>query len=166
MSQKAAQLVIAQLGDELLTLIANQTATLKRIAIVKRTLVGLTKMYSPDLLSNNIQVLLSLQVANRHRFGLTEACRQLLYSKTGTAFTIGQITIWIREEYPELLVDNDSLGNSVRTILGRMVRCGLAARSMTKGGRIAWLAVVGQTPSNNPAASVSTETDERHTGTL
>jgi hypothetical protein len=130
--------VIGQLQSELRVLKLERAAILKRIAMIRKTLVSLADLFGPDVI--NGYHLLSLESAPHFRThtGLTDLCRQLL-RESSVPLTARQILGQLQERSPGVAGHRHPL-NSLRMILKRLVAYGEAEELLTEEGLRAWKA--------------------------
>lgn len=133
--------VIGQLQGELQVLNLERAAILKRIGVIKKTIVGLADLFGSGVISGELQGLLALQSARRFRThtGLTDLCRQLL-REASEPLTAREILGQIQERSPVALAGHRHPLNSLRMILRRLVAYGEAEESLTEKGLRAWRA--------------------------
>jgi hypothetical protein len=73
--------VIGRLQQHLQLLLVEHTALLKRIRLIRHTVAGLTDIFGPDILNEELKRLLrkpGRHVRERSHLGLTETCRRIL----------------------------------------------------------------------------------------
>lgn len=133
--------VIGQLQSELQVLKREQAAILKRIGMIKKTIVGLADLFGSEVINGELQGLLALQSARRFRThtGLTDLCRQLL-REASEPLTARDVLGQIQERSPAGLIGHRHPLNSLRMILRRLVAYGEAEESLTEKGLRAWRA--------------------------
>jgi hypothetical protein len=133
--------VIGQLQSELQVLRRERAAILKRIGMIKKTIVSLADLFGSDVINGELQNLLSLQSARRLRThtGLTDLCRQLL-RESSEPLTVRQIMGQLQERSPVGLAGHRHPLNSLRMIFKRLVAYGEAEELMTEKGLRAWRA--------------------------
>src|SRR5579872_5181463 len=141
MQHEELEPVIGQLQKQLNSLLLERAAILKRIGVVKKTVVGLADLFGNDVINKELQELLAIQSTRRQSSepGLTHLCRQLLKGAS-KPLTIRQILRELREKYPASVARQRSPENSLRTILGRLVEYAEAEEVMTEEGFRAWTA--------------------------
>jgi hypothetical protein len=133
--------VIGELQHRLRVLTLERAAIVKRIGIIKKTVVGLADLFGSDVIKGALLDLQPIQSArcSRTHLGLTGLCRQLL-REASEPLTVRQILRqlqdkspggWDRQRHPE---------NSLRVILRRLVAYGEAEEFRTKEGLCAWKA--------------------------
>jgi hypothetical protein len=132
--------VIGQLQSELRVLRLERAAILKRIGMIKKTLVTLADLFGPDVINGELQHLLSLQSARRFRThtGLTDLCRQLL-RESSEPLTARQILGQLQERSLGFAGQGHPL-KSLRMIFKRLVAYGEAEELLTEKGLRAWRA--------------------------
>jgi hypothetical protein len=93
--------VIGQLESQLRVLMLERAAILKRIGVIKKTVVGLVDLFGPKVINGELQDFLSLQSAPRSRThpALTDLCRQLL-REASEPLTVRQILGQLQEKSP------------------------------------------------------------------
>jgi len=133
--------VIGQLQSELRVLNLERAAILKRIGMIKKTIVGLGDLFGSDVINGELRALLALQAADRFRIhtGLTDLCRQLL-REASEPLTARQILGQLQVRSPVGLVGHRYPLNSLRMILRRLVAYGEAEESLSEEGLRAWRA--------------------------
>ena len=140
--------VIGQLQSQLRVLKLERAAILKRIGMVRKTVVGLAALFGADVINGELQGLLSFQSARRLRPhpGLTDPCRQLL-REVSKPLTLRQIMGQLQEKSPASLAGQRHPANAVGMILKRLVASGEAEELQTGEGLRAWIstASAGQT---------------------
>lgn len=132
--------VIAQLQSELRVLRLERAAILKRMAMIKKTLVSLADLFGSDVIDGELQRFLSLQPTRRPRThtGLTDLCRQLL-RESSEPLTARQIMGQFQQRSTGLAEHRHPL-NSLRMIFRRLVAYGEAEELLTEKGLRAWRA--------------------------
>jgi hypothetical protein len=133
--------VIGQLQSELRVLKREQAAILKRIGMIKKTIVGLADLFGSEVINGELQGLLALQSARRFRThtGLTDLCRQLL-REASEPLTAREMLGLIQARSPVGLIGHRHPLNSLRMILRRLVAYGEAEESLSEKGLRAWRA--------------------------
>ncbi|MGA8618177.1 MAG: hypothetical protein WB660_06595 [Candidatus Sulfotelmatobacter sp.] len=133
--------VIGQLQSQLRVLKLERAAIVKRIGIIKKTVVGLADLFGSDVIKGDLQDLLPLQSAPRSRThrGLTDLCRELLM-EASEPLTVRQILRQLQDKSPGGVDRQRHPENSLRVILSRLVAYGEAEELRTKEGLCAWKA--------------------------
>ena len=133
--------VIGQLQSELRVLRVERAAILKRIGMIKKTIVGLADLFGSDVIDGELQNLLSLQSGRRPRAqtGLTDLCRRVL-KESSEPLTVRQILDQLQERSPFALAGHRYPLNSLRMIFSRLVAYGEAEELLTEKGLRAWRA--------------------------
>jgi hypothetical protein len=133
--------VIGQLQSELRVLKLERAAILKRMGMIKKTIIGLADLFGSDVINGELRGLLALQVGGRFRThtGLTDLCRQLL-REASEPLTARQILGQIQERSTVGLVGDRHPLNSLRMILRRLVAYGEAEEFLSEKGLRAWRA--------------------------
>jgi hypothetical protein len=131
--------VIGQLQSQLRVLKHERAAILKRIGVIKKTVVGLADLFGPNVINGELQDFLSLQSAHRSRIhpALTDLCRQLL-REASEPLTVRQILGQLQEKSPAALAGHKHRHNSLRMILKRLVAYGDAEPVLNEEGTRAW----------------------------
>jgi hypothetical protein len=131
--------VIGQLESQLRVLMLERAAILKRIGVIKKTVVGLVDLFGPNVINGELRDFLSLQSAPRSRTHptLTDLCRHLL-REASEPLTIHQILGQLQEKSPAALAGHKHRHNSLRMILKRLVAYGDAEPVLTEEGTRAW----------------------------
>jgi hypothetical protein len=134
-SHEELEPVIGPLQSELRVLKLERAAILKRMGVIKKTIIGLADLYGSDVINDELRGLLALQAATRFRThtGLTDLCRQML-SEASEPLTARQILGQIQERAPVGLVGDRHPLNSLRMILRRLVAYGEAEESVSEKG--------------------------------
>jgi hypothetical protein len=129
--------VIGQLERQLRVLMLERAAILKRIGVIKKTVVGLVDLFGPNVINGELRDFLSLQSAPRSRTHptLTDLCCQLL-REASEPLTVRQILGQLQS--PAALAGHKHRHNSLRTILKRLVAYGDAEPVLTEEGTRAW----------------------------
>jgi hypothetical protein len=153
--------VIGQLQSQLRVLTLERAAIVKRIGIIKKTIVGLADLFGSDVIEGALQGLLPLHSGPRARTspGLTALCRQLL-RETSEPLTLGEITRQLQIKSPVWLASQRHPENSLRVILSRLVAYGEAEKVRTKDGACAWNTT---TADGKPEEESSPTADHDHT---
>lgn len=133
--------VIGALQNRLRVLILERAAIVKRIGIVKKTVVGLADLFGSDVINGEMLNLPGLQSARRSRIHpeLTDLCRQLL-REASEPLTVRQILRQLQDKSPGGLDRQRHPENSLRVTLSRLVAYGEAEELRTKEGLCAWKA--------------------------
>src|SRR5579863_667305 len=153
--------VIGELQHRLQVLTLERAAIVKRIGIIKKTVVGLADLFGPDVINGELQDLLPLHSGPRAcaRSGLTALCRQLL-RETSEPLTLGEIMRQLQVKSPLRLAGQRHPENSLRVILRRLVAYGEAEKLRTKDGACAWNATAAD---GKPEEESSPTADHEHT---
>jgi len=160
--------VIGQLQSELRVLRLERAAILKRIGMIKKTIVGLADLFGADVINGELRDVLSLHSARRLRThtGLTDLCRQLL-REASEPLTVRQILGQLQERSPAGLVSHRHPLNSLRMILRRLVAYGEAEELLAETGLRAWRATwVPGHAERNPEMHQARNCDDRHHGSV
>jgi hypothetical protein len=153
--------VIGQLQSRLRVLKLERAAIVKRIRMIKKTIVGLADLCGSDGIKGEQQSLLPLHSGPcaRRRPGLTALCRQLL-RETSEPLTLGEIIRQLQIKSPVRLAGQRHPENSLRVILRRLVAYGEAQTLRTKDGACAWNATAADgKPEEEPLPTA----DHEHT---
>ena len=153
--------VIGQLQSQLRILKLERAAIVKRIGIIKKTIVGLADLFGSEVIEEELQGLLPLHSGPRARThpGLTALCRQLL-RETSEPLTLGEIMKQLQIKSPVRLAAQRNPENSVRGILRRLVAYGEAEKLPTKEGACAWNATAAD---GKPEEESAPTADHEHT---
>jgi hypothetical protein len=153
--------VIGELQHRLRVLTLERAAIVKRIGIIKKTVVGLADLFGSDVIEGELQGLLPLHSGPRARTrsGLTALCRQLL-RETSEPLTLGEIMRQLQMKSPVRLAGQRHPENSLRVILTRLVAYGEAEKLRTKDGACAWNATAAD---GKPEEESSPTADHEHT---
>ena len=152
--------VIGQLQSRLQVLKLERAAIVKRIGIIKKTIVGLADLCGSEVIKGELQALLPPHSGPRARTrpGLTALCRQLL-RETSEPLTLGEIMRRLQIKSPVQLAGHRHPENSLRVILGRLVAYGEAQTLRTKDGACSWNAT---TADAKPEEESSPTSDHDH----
>lgn len=139
--------VIGRIQQELVVLLREREAIVNRIAVIKRTLVGLSAIFGPDKVNGVLGDLLSAQSAQRHTRrshpGLTDTCRRILRGLS-QQITVRQLCDRIEQEEPSLSERHQFLTNSVTVVLKRLVSYGEVLETANEKDGRTWLWAVDQ----------------------
>ena len=141
------QEVIRAAESELVTLLEQRSNLMKRITGIRKTLVGLAKMFGDDVLSEDLLSLLGRKSGRES--GITEACRAVLVESV-TTLTLRQVCEQLGRKFPRLLERNKNPVASVSTVLRRLVGYEEAKTFLTHDGKRLW-EWVAERPSRVPA---------------
>jgi hypothetical protein len=137
-SETAVQVheVLRQVHGELRHLLQQRAELVRRICMVKKTIVGLATLLGDAALSDELQELVGGGKGLR-KPGLTQACRTILM-KAGQVVSAREVHDQIQEEYPAILAGHKDSMASVTTILSRLASQGEAQILSVGAGRRAW----------------------------
>jgi hypothetical protein len=127
--------VVRQARQELLQLMAERAAVMKRIGTVKQTIVGLANLFGDEILGEDVLDLIDRRPGRQP--GFTKVCRMVLM-ESKHSMSAREVCEQIQARLPAVLSHHKDPLASVTTILNRLVDYG-EARSMTReNGRRAW----------------------------
>jgi hypothetical protein len=133
--------VIGRLQQHLQLLLVEQTALLKRIRLIRHTVAGLSDIFGPNILNEELRRLLCQQgrrVRERSHPGLTETCRRILM-KVSQPLTVRQLCDAIRHDDPDLFARHKNLTASVAVVLKRLESYGEVLDVLNERGGRTWL---------------------------
>lgn len=143
-TEKHAKQILTLAVIELKTLLAQRITLLHRIAVVRRTIAGLGKIFGDDLLTEELRTLIK-QPAEKSRTSLTEACRAALVSSS-TPLTPHELVDRIRANDPAVIEHHKDPAASVTSILHRLRSYGEATTRMSESGRCVWISIGNPRP--------------------
>jgi hypothetical protein len=132
--------VVQLAHNELRHLLKKREEIIRRIANVKRTILGLAELFGNNILTPDTQALLNVSRQKR-KSGLTTACRSLL-RESDHAMTAREILIQIRNQRPDLLAAHKRPIASVTTVLNRLVGYGEAQRLDLESNVRGWQRII------------------------
>ncbi len=133
--------VIGRLQQHLQLLLVEQTALLKRIRLIRHTVAGLTDIFGPDILNEELKRLLrkpGRHIRERSHLGLTETCRRILM-EVSQPLTVRQLCDRIRQDNPDLFARHKDLTASVAVMLKRLVSYGEVRDGLNERDGRTWL---------------------------
>jgi hypothetical protein len=114
--------------QELQQLNREGAVVVKRICIIKRTLVGLAELFGENVLDNELCKLVHHR-PQKGRPGLTAVCREILVSD-GRALTTVEVYKLVNQHFPALLANHKVPLSWVATVLNRLAKYGEAQSSL------------------------------------
>jgi hypothetical protein len=133
--------VIGRLQQHLQLLLVEQRALLRRIRLIRHTVAGLTDIFGPDILNEELKRLLrkpGRHVRQRSHLGLTETCRRILM-EVSQPLTVRQLCDRIRQDNPDLFARHKDLTTSVAVVLQRLVSYGEVRDGLNEKNGRTWL---------------------------
>jgi hypothetical protein len=131
----AAQ-VIEQVQKELQSLLKQRAEIVKRIGLIKQTIVGIAKVFGSDVLTSDLLETIERKPHGRHP-GFTGTCRVVLLESSAPLST-QEVCDEIARRDPGLLARHKDPAASVNTVLSRLVSYGEVHVVRNKAGRRAW----------------------------
>jgi hypothetical protein len=131
--------VIELAGSELKDLLRQRAAIIKRLIILRRTIVGLAEMFGNDLLTEEL-LALAKPTRRTRGSGLTEACRSAL-SNASKPLTAREVVDRIRAHDGAVIQNHKDPVASVTSILRRLGSYGEATARLSQSGRRIWVVV-------------------------
>jgi len=136
--------LVTSIQTELRELAEKRTAISRRITAVKNTILGLAELFGSNVLSPELQNLLSIRPASSElHYGLTDLCRDLLRTRSPEPLTVQAFLHHAQEKFPEKMLVHKHPATSVRVVLKRLVDYGEAVEVLTETGVKAWSAAAG-----------------------
>jgi hypothetical protein len=129
------QEVIRSAESELLALLQQRAALMKRIGSIKQTLVGLANMFGNSVLNEKLLELLDRGTARRS--GFTQACRAVLM-ESPTQVSARQVCDLLQKKFPGVLERHKKPFASVTTVLSRLVEYDEVRTTLTEDGGRVW----------------------------
>ena len=133
--------VVERIQHELQLLLQERAAIVKRIGVIKDTLVGLADVFGADIINEELQDLLferSPRRTPRSHPGLTDACRRTLM-ELSQPLTTRQLCDRIQEVNPSVLVGHKQPMASVSVVLRRLVSYGEVQDGVNEKDGRTWL---------------------------
>ncbi|MFZ0804927.1 MAG: hypothetical protein WAN03_02035 [Candidatus Sulfotelmatobacter sp.] len=143
--------VMRQAELELRQLIVERAQVTKRIGTVKRTILGLAKLYGDDIL-DAVGLNIDRKPGSRQP-GITRACRKVLM-EAQRPMTAREVCDEIQRTAPSLLAHHKDPRTTIFTILGRLAMYGEATVLAEDRGRRSWMWAAEQ---NGGSGQVSDE---------
>jgi hypothetical protein len=134
-SDSHVQEVIRSAESELLALLQQRAALMKRIGSIKQTLVGLANMFGNSVLNEKLLELLDRGTARRS--GFTQACRAVLM-ESSTQVSARQVCDLLQKKFPGVLERHKKPFASVTTVLSRLVEYDEVRTTLTENGGRVW----------------------------
>ena len=131
------QQVLRQANEELRSLLRRRAELVKRIGTVKQTIAGLANLFGPDVLSAELQELVTGRKPGGARAGFTKTCR-LVLMENKRPMSARDVCDQIRERDPVMLSRHRDPAASVTTVLNRLAEYGEARAVTLPNGRRAW----------------------------
>ena len=132
---QATQDILRLLNDDLARLFEERKDVMLRIAIVRKTIIGLGVIFGESVLTTEVHPLLAHN--KKRHLGFTKACREVL-SSSDHALSAREVVERMCEACPELLTCHRDPLASVTAALNRMVDYGEARRIALPHNRSAW----------------------------
>jgi hypothetical protein len=129
--------VVRRAEQELRQLIEERTEIRKRIGSVKRTIVGLAKLFGDDILDDVLLDFVDHKKGSRQP-GITSACRRVLMDAT-RPMSARDVCDEIQRTVPDFLARNKDPMATISTILYRLKDYGEATASLGDRGQRVWL---------------------------
>jgi hypothetical protein len=132
--------LVGRIQQELHSLRLERSEILKRIRVIRRTLVGLADIFGSEAVNGELQdslVKLARRYPSQCRPGLTETCRRILM-ELAQPLTTRQLCERIKEENPIVWARHKNPTASVLVVLKRLVSYGEVNGVREKDGRT-WL---------------------------
>jgi hypothetical protein len=154
--------VIGRIQHELQSLLLERAAIVKRIGMIKHTIVGLAAVFGAEIADEELQDLLckgSARRRTRSHPGLTDLCRRTLM-EASTPVTTNQLCDRIQETHPSVLERQKQPTTSVTVVLRRLVSYGEVQGGVNERAMRTWLWIgpqkrdkVGEDSSSSPLKS-------------
>lgn len=123
------QTVVEQVGDQLRQLTLQRQRIDRRIAILKRTIKGLSLLYGDVSLPTPGE-----EADGERRLGITHACR-LVLDRADTALTAREVYVALQEKFPDVFRTPGNHRASLFTILNRLRKYGEIDTFLRNGSR-------------------------------
>ena len=143
--------VVGRLRQELDSLLEQRAAIIKKLGIIKRTILGLANLFGDDVISEDLLELVGRRPSSR-RPGFTKACRTVLM-ESGRPLLTQEVCQEIERRNPALLARHKDPLASVSTVLNRLASYGEARFLVNDRGRRAWHWVTKTSDQLPPSAS-------------
>jgi hypothetical protein len=143
--------VVGRLRQELDSLLEQRAAIIKKLGIVKRTILGLANLFGDDVIGEELLELVGDRPSSRQP-GLTKACRTVLM-ESGRPLLTQEVCHEIERRNPALLTHQKHPLASVSTVLNRLAIYGEARLLANNRGRRAWQWVTNNSDQLPPSAS-------------
>ena len=135
--EEHVQQVVRQANEELRCLLQRRAELVKRIGTLKQTIAGLANLFGPDVLSAELQELVTGRKPGGTHRGFTRTCRMVLMENK-RPMSAREVCDQIREKDPVMLSRHRDPGASVTTVLNRLAEYGEAQAVTLPTGRRAW----------------------------
>jgi hypothetical protein len=129
--------VVRRAEQELCQLIEERAEIRKRIGTVKRTILGLAKLFGDDILDAVLLDFVDRKKGSRQP-GITSACRRVLMDAT-RPMSARDVCDEIQRTAPDFLARNRNPMATISIILGRLKDYGEATASLGDRGQRVWL---------------------------
>jgi chorismate mutase len=136
--------VIQRADQELRHLMAERAELTKRIGTVKRTMMGLAKLFGDDSMDTILLTLVDRKRGPRQP-GITGICRRVLM-EAQRPMSVREVCDEIQRTAPPLLASHKDPMATINTILARLVAYGEAKVSPGDHGQRVWLWVAERDP--------------------
>ena len=136
-TNRYVQEVMRRAEQELRQLIEERAEVTKRIGTVKRTIVGLAKLFGDGILDADLLDLFDRKLGARQP-GVTRACRRVLM-EAQRPMSARDVCDEIQRTVPALLASHKDPMATINTILGRLVAYGEAIVMPGDRGQRGWL---------------------------
>jgi hypothetical protein len=146
--------VMRQAELELRQLIVERAQVTKRIGTVKRTILGLAKLYGDDIL-DAVGLDIERKPGSRQP-GVTRACRKVLM-EARRPMTAREVCDEIQRTAPSLLAHHKDPRTTIFTILGRLAMYGEATVLAGDRGQRCWMWVAEHTGGSSSASDQGAE---------
>jgi hypothetical protein len=118
--------VVGRIRSELRLLLLERAAIVKRIGVIKHTIVGLADVFGTEVIDKDLQELVSKGSSRgtaRSDEGLTSVCRRA-QMESSEPLTTRQLCGWTQERNPSIFARQKKPTNSVVVVLRRLVSYG------------------------------------------
>jgi hypothetical protein len=132
----SAQQVVRAAHEELLQLLAQRAAIMKRIGTLKQTIAGLANLFGDGVLGDDLLELIDRKPTGRQP-GFTKACRRVLMD-VKRPLGAREVCLELEKYAPAILARHKDPLASVTTVLNRLVDYGEARSLSNERGRRVW----------------------------
>ena len=122
--------------QELLDLLRQRAAILRRISTIKKMLAGIASLFGNSIIEHDLLIAAAGGISSRPK-GFTPACRQVLM-EAGVPLRTRQACVELQQRFPELTQHHKDLNASVTTVFHRLVKYGQALSYADDGGMKVW----------------------------
>lgn len=130
------QEVLRSAEQELIALLQQREAVMKRIGTIKQMLSGMANLFGDSVLTEELRLTLEGRVSPR-RTGFTRACRQILM-ESRIPMQSWRCCEELRRRFPDVAMRHKDLGASVTTVFHRLVNYGEARCYVDVNGTRVW----------------------------